>query len=66
MVSNIYFVRENPSDFQVCSVVPFRCVTAVTHPAENNVIRVESVEPWATCPDGWHLSPVFYARMETT
>jgi hypothetical protein len=59
-------VREDVAEARAYafSVVPFRCLMVATHPAENNVIRVESIEPWATCPDGWHESPVFYASGE--
>lgn len=66
MVSEIHLVRESQTCFEVGSVVPFRCLMVATIPAENNVIRVESIELRATCPDGWHESPVFYASQSTT
>lgn len=61
MVSERHWVREDQSYFEVASIVPFRCLMVATIPATNNVIKVESIEPWATCPEGWHRSPVFFA-----
>lgn len=44
---------EDHLDPYSASFTPFRCTMVASLPPLP-VIRVESIEPWATCPEGWH------------